>query len=319
MASIPASVLIVRLDAIGDALTTLPLIATLRRYGMRVGAVLRHINAGVYSRSALDRVHIADGHDVLAEVRNESYDCALIPTEKPQAYRIARGAGIRRRIGFENGWGKPLKTLWVRRMCTQTIFRTAGLDPSAPHECEVVFKLAQALLPDAEPARDPAILRRLLIDDEPAGDERIAIQITDKWGRLGAEEEQVVDLVRRIAARHAVHLIGSQGERAYCERIAGAVHLAVDTFETLNDWKCSIAAARALVAPDSGAVHVAGMTGTRVVACFAREHFALQTARWSPWAAPYRVIKMDDELWPMVAGDALELLLTDSRQSVYKG
>ncbi len=58
MNSITPSVLIVRLDAIGDALTTAPLIAALRAHGMRVGIVLRPVNAQVFAPGALDRVHV---------------------------------------------------------------------------------------------------------------------------------------------------------------------------------------------------------------------------------------------------------------------
>lgn len=319
MATIPPSVLIVRLDAIGDALTTVPLVAALRRYGMRVGAVLRPVNAHVFSSRALDRVHIAQDEHLTEQISTENYDYALIPTEKPLAYRIAKAARIPHRIGFENGWGKPLKALWIRRMCTETIFRTAGLDPSAPHECEVVFKLARRLVPDPEPPRDAAVLRPLVIDSAPNRDERIAIQITDKWERLGARAQEVVELVRRIVQGHSVRLIGASHERVYCRRMSEATKLPVETFDELNDWKNGIAAARALVAPDSGAVHVGGMTGTPVVACFAARDFELQTARWSPWAAAHRIVKMEGESWPLVAADALVPLLSGSRSAVYRG
>lgn len=310
--------LIVRLDAIGDALTTVPLIAALRRRGLRVGIVLRKVNAGIFSTTAVDRIHVAAEVPIVDEIRREGYDYALIPTEKPLAYRMALAAHIPVRVGFENGWGKPFKTLWVRRMCTETIHRTAGLDPRAPHECEVVFKLAHRLVPDAEPSRDPADLRPMVLERDPLPDDRIAIQITDKWERLGARTNDLVELIDRIAAEHSVRLIGSQSERAYCTILATQASRNVELFDEVGPWKDAIAASPALVAPDSGAVHVAGMTGTRVVACFAPQNFMLQTSRWSPWAALHRIVKIE-EPWPLVAADALGLLLTDSRRAVYKG
>lgn len=313
-------VLIVRLDAIGDALTTVPLIAALRRAGYRVGAVLRPVNAQVFSPRALDRAYVADGSaDLRDPLRREGYRAALIPTEKPEAYRIARNARIPVRVGFENGWGKPLKTLWVRRMCTKTVFRTAGLDPHAPHECEVVFKLAADLLPDAEPPRDPKILREIVLDEVPPPDRRIAMQITDKWERLGATPDRVLELYRRAAQQHELRPIGSSKERAYCEQFAHAAGTYVELFDELPAWKTAIAASRAVLAPDSGAVHVAGMTGTPVVSCFAAENFALQSARWSPWAAPHAIVEMSDETWPLAAADALESLLSGRENVEYKG
>jgi ADP-heptose:LPS heptosyltransferase len=307
------------LDAIGDALTTVPLIAALRRQGMTVSAVLRPRNAEIFASHALQTIHLVNGEDAIADIRRERYDCALIATEKEQGYRIARNARIPTRIGFENGWGKPLKTLWIRRMCTQTIFRTAGLDPSAPHECEVLFTLGRFLVPDSEPPRDPALLRPIVLDDIPVAQDYIAIQITDKWERLGAPVHEVAELVARVAAHHPIRLIGADYERGYCERIADATELTVETFESMREWKRAIAASRALVAPDSGAVHVAGMVGTKVVACFGPRNFALQTARWQPWATAHRIVKIGDATWPLVAADALGLLLTDSPRSVYKG
>lgn len=312
--------LIIRLDAIGDAVTTVPLVAALRRYGIRVGIVLRSVNAQVFAKGALDAIHIHGPDGVAAaEIRDHHYEVALIVTEKPIAYRIARRARIPSRIGFENGWGKPLKTLWVRSMCTQTIYRSAGLDPRAPHECEVVFRLAQPFLPEAQPSREVHVLRPLLLERAPAPDARVAIQLTDKWERLGAHPHAVVALVKQIASRHSIRLIGAASEAAYCRAIAAHAGAPVEMFDALGPWKAAIASARALVAPDSGAVHVAGMVGTPVVACFAAAHFGLQTARWAPWAAAYRTVQVAENDWPTVTEDALAPLLHGTPGHAYKG
>lgn len=315
------SVVLVRLDAIGDALTLVPAIAAFRRHGFRIGAVLRPLNAQVFSRRALDCVHVADDTGesrLIDEIREQHYGAALVATEKPQGYRLARRAKIPACVGFENGWGKPLKTLWIRRMCTHTIFRTAGLDTRAPHECEVVFKLARTLIPEPEPARDARVLRPFVIDEEPKRDERIAFQVTDKWERLGASLQDVAELARRVASRHSVRFIAAEQEAKYAESFSEATGSHVERFAALAAWKDAIAAARAIVAPDSGAAHVAGMVGTPVVSCFAREAFALQSKRWAPWAAPHRVVPMESA-WPLVAADALEDLLSGSPHFSYTG
>jgi ADP-heptose:LPS heptosyltransferase len=251
---------------------------------------------------------VPPGPDLLAQIYERRYGAALIPTEKPEGYRLARRAHIPIRVGFENGWGKPLKTLWIRRMCTRTIFRTAGLDPRAPHECEVVFKLVQAITTSPEPPRDPNILRPYVIDEEPQRDDRIAFQVTDKWHRLGAHMDAVVQLARRIGEHQAVRYIASEQESRYVRAFSDAAGVAVETFARLAPWKTAIAAARAVVAPDSGAAHVAGMVGTPVVSCFAQQDFALQSKRWAPWAAPHQVVRMESA-WPLVAADALQDLL----------
>lgn len=313
--------LLVRLDAIGDALTLVPVIAALRRHEYRIGAVLRPVNAQVFSQRALDRVHVANEHsgkELLDGLRSQRYGAALIATEKSEGYRLARDAGIPVRIGFENGWGKPLKTLWIRRMCTRTRFRTAGLDPQAPHECDVVYSLASSIVHDPYAVRDARVLRPYVIDEEPAPDARVAFQVSGKWLRLGASPPDVAEFAKRVARGHAVRFIGAQSEAEHARAFSEATGFTVETFSTLAPWKSAIAAARAVVAPDSGAAHVAGMVGTPVVSCFAAEHFALQSRRWPPWAAPHRIVSMEAG-WPLVAADALEDLLRSSAAFSYTG
>ncbi len=305
------SVLIVRLDAIGDALALVPLLAALRQQGARVDVVLSPQNAGVFSEDAVNAVYTSDAANLASKLAENAYDYALIATEDAGGYRLARVAGARRRIGFENGWGKPFKTLWARFLCTRTVHRTAGLDPRAPHESQVLFTLGDDIVGDLQPSRDAKILRRFVIDAEPAPDERVVMQVTAKWDRLGAALPDVVDLARCLKQRHAMRFVAAQSERDYGQRFAAEASVSVEYFAELAPWKNAIASAKALVAPDSGAVHVAGMTGTPVVAVFALTHFALQTGRWSPWAAAYRVVKIERD-WPITAEDALDELLRGS-------
>ncbi len=203
-------------------------------------------------------------------------------------------------------------------MCTRTLFRTAGLDARAPHECEVVFSLARAVFPILEPPRDPRALRRYVIDAEPPPDDRVAFQVTDKWRRLGASDDEVRELSRRVTSRHAVRFIAARSEAAFANAFTASTGFAVESFDSLTPWKESIAAARAIVAPDSGATNVAGMVGTPVVSCFSREAFALQSRRWAPWAAPHRLVRMEFA-WPLVAADALDDLLSGSPPFSYTG
>lgn len=322
--------LIVRLDAIGDALALVPLIAALRERGASVDVVLRPANAGVFSKAAVNAVHVATFplRDGSPEARREiarlgsalaaaHYDYALIATEDLAGYRLARASGARRRIGFENGWGKPLKTLWARLLCTRTVHRTAGLDPRAPHEAQVLFSLGRDIVGDSMVPRDPMRLRRLVVDSDPAPDDRVVFQVTDKWERMGATLADLVALARSLSARHAIRFVAAQSESAYAQEFSKAAGVSIEYFAELAPWKEAIASAKAIVAPDSGAVHVAGMTGTPTVAVFATQNFALQTARWSPWASPYRVVKLETA-WPVIAADALEDLLRDTA-ATYKG
>ncbi len=313
--------LLVRLDAIGDALTMVPLLAALRRRAIRIGAVLRPVNAQVFSRRGLDRLHVAGERpmsELVTEIQDQAYDVALVATEKPEGYRLAYRARIAERIGFENGWGKPLKSLWIRRMCTQTVFRTAGLDPAGPHECEVVYALAGRLVQDPYPPRDARDLRPYVIDEEPPQDHRVLFQVTDKWQRLGATLDRVVDLARRIQEKHALRFVAAERELSYAREFASRAGFEIETFSAAPPWKSAIAAARGVIAPDSGAAHVAGMVGTPVVSCFATRDFALQSSRWSPWAAAHQLVRIESD-WTLAAADALDELLNDKPGSAYTG
>lgn len=308
---------IVRLDAIGDALALVPLLVSLRRTGARIGVVLSGANAGVFSRNAVDRVHVGASAETIREIARERYGYALIATEDAAGYRLAAAARVPIRIGFENGWGKPFKSLWVRRLCTRTVHRTAGLDPRGPHECEVLFRLGSPLVYDAQPPREAALLRPFVLDAPAPFDDRIALQVTDKWERFGVPLDRVAELARALSESAALRLIGSAREAEYARTFERATGMGVELFDNIGPWKAAIASARTIVAPDSGATHVAGMTGTPVVALFPAERFALQKARWAPWAAPYAAIALEGD-WIRVAVDAA-LELFNRRSATYLG
>jgi len=317
------SALLIRLDAIGDALATVPLLAALHAKGIPVDIVLRPANAGILSSQAVRSVVVSD-FDLRSSSRSNvaaierfgsrlaphAYTHALVATEDPAGYRLALASRAPVRVGFSNAWGKPAKTLWTRRFLTQRVYRSAGPDLRALHECQVLFELGRTLLgTSAQPSRDPAALRPLVVDRDPPRDERIAVQITDKWERLGIPFDAVVDLLRCLQSLGPLRLLASAVESDYTGRIVTATGSRVETFTNVRPWKEAIAAARALVTPDSGALHVAGMTGTPVVAVYPpSRNYALQVARWAPWAAPHRIVRAASN-WPARAGDALAQLL----------
>jgi ADP-heptose:LPS heptosyltransferase len=308
MAESSPSVVLIRLDAIGDALALTPLLLAFSEAAIPVDIVLSRRNAGIFSARAARSMLVTEAGDDTA-LAGRGYTHALVATEDAGGYRMARASGASDRIGFVNGWGKPFKTLWARTLLTRSLFRTAGLDPRAPHECEVLFELGARLLPGTSPTHQAERLRPLLLDEEPARDSRVIVQITSKWQQLGIAMSDVMNLVRRIRATSDVRLIASRTESAVADHAANELGAPVERFDGFGPWKTAIGAARALIAPDSGAVHVAGMLGTPTVAVFAPQpQFELQVARWRPWAAPYRIVRSDPG-WSTFAADALDELV----------
>jgi ADP-heptose:LPS heptosyltransferase len=321
MPQVSPSVLIIRLDAIGDALALTPSLAALRRRAIAVDVVLRQSNASAFAPRAVRDVIVADfelrdgarsNRDAIErlgrDLRERRYTHVLVATEDEGGYRLAAAVGAPARIGFEDPWTKPLKALWSRRILTKSVYRSARLTARPQHECATLFTLVEPLAGDEKPTRDLAQLRPLVLESEPAPDDRVAVQITDKWERLGIPLESVVGLARRLAASSELHLLSSRRESAYAQSVERATGIAVSYFDDLPPWKAAIAASVALVAPDSGAVHVAGMTGTPVVAVFPPMRlYDAWVARWAPWATAHRIVRAD-EGWPARAADALALL-----------
>lgn len=317
------SLLIIRLDAIGDALALTPALAALRALAIPVDVVLRSANAHVFAPGAVRDVVVA-GFELRSnapsnrreierlgsELRARRYSHVLVATEDASGYRLAAVTRAPNRVGFEDFGSKPFKALWSRRLLTKSIYRAARLNDGTAHECETLFRLIEPFAGDAAPARDPASLRPLVLDAPVAAGHRVAVQITDRWERLGIAFDEVVELVRRLGMQSDLQLIAARGESAYARLVGEATGHEITYFEELAPWKAAIAAAPALVAPDSGAPHVAGMTGTPVVAVFPDEaQYAARVARWAPWAAPHRVVRARSG-WPSAAGDALARLLS---------
>ncbi|MDQ2908272.1 MAG: hypothetical protein M3R44_02860 [Candidatus Eremiobacteraeota bacterium] len=311
--------LLVRNDGIGDALACAPLVAALRDAGHTLGAVLGPCNAGVFARGAFAYVHVLEripwpAHGstpqsrrvALGEVRAVGYDVALIASEELDAYRFARDAGIGVRVGFINGWEKPLKGLHVRALLTRSLVREASAQRARGHEAQIVFALGAGLHDEARPTRDVARLRRVLLDGPVARDERVLLQVSRKYADHGLNVAAYSALARELAGR-AVRVFAAGDDPALVEEVAATAGIAGEHGLDLAAWKARIAAAPAVVTPDSGAAHVAGCLGVPCVDCFAPQRAtARDIVRWHPWAAPFRAHVLD----PTRTADALAAQLT---------
>ena len=326
-------ILLVRLDGIGDALACTPLIAALRDAGHELGVALSTRNAAIFARETFAWTHVlerqpwpAHGHasgDVartLAEAREIGYQVALVASEEPDAYALASAAAPRL-SGFTNGWEKPFKTLRVWRLLDRAIVRPASLARVNEHEVFTLFRLGAGLTPETGPSRDPGRLRPLVVDgatfDRAARrgpDPYIALQLTPKWAALGIDVERLAGIARSFRTIAPVRLLASAGEAAEVQTLGEALQTdaaGIDATifegeEGMRAWKRAIADAAVLVTPDTGAAHVAGMTGTPCVDVFPSGPLArTQICRWSPWAAPSATLIGADDGAIVIAGSRL--------------
>ena len=194
--------LIIRLDGIGDALALTPLIAALREAGHRLGIALSDRNAEIFETKAFLWKHVltrnpwpAHGSTksslstALSEARSVGYEIALIASEEPEAYELARTLGIRQRVGFVNGWEKPFKTLWARGRLTRSIVRPASARRVGEHEVVTLFRLGDELHGETRPTTFVERLSPLIVS-HPRPSELILVQWTPKLAGAGFDVER---------------------------------------------------------------------------------------------------------------------------------
>jgi ADP-heptose:LPS heptosyltransferase len=294
-------VLLVRLDGIGDAAVCTPLLAALRDAGHEVGVALTTRNAGLFAPGAILLEHVLEripwpAHGstpetterARAEIAAQRYDVALIASEEPEAFALA--APIGERIGFTTGWGRPLKSLWVRARTTRVVGRAQRPGGAEAHEVEVLYRLglAAGLVRDAAPSADPARLRPLLTARaEASRGEYVVLQAGAKWASSGVPDEVLAEIVARLDP-YGVRVVAAPAEAS---DVRSRIAVEPETFADLPGWVALLDGARCVVTVDTGAAHVAGMLGTPVVDVFPDAHFAPQVRRWRPWAAPYRALR----------------------------
>jgi ADP-heptose:LPS heptosyltransferase len=313
----------VRVDGIGDALACAPLVAALRDGGHELGALLSLRNCSAFAARAFSRVHVVERipwprhgmtdesrAQALAEVRAAKYEIALIASEEPDAYSFAREAGIAGRVGFINGWEKPLKTLRTRGMLTRTLYRSASAARATEHEVETLFRLGEGLCSELEPTRDVGRLRPLNHDSEPRTHGDVALQLNAKFVASGLDIAAFAAIARELEER-SLPTLAMSDDGDFGSAFAIRASTPYMHPRSVSVWKDLLAGASAVVTPDSGAAHVAGMLGVPCVVLFPRGvNAGLDAMRWRPWAAPSRAIVMDDLAHvPARVAAALESLL----------
>jgi ADP-heptose:LPS heptosyltransferase len=294
-------VLLVRLDGIGDAAVCAPLLLALRDAGHDVGAALTTRNAGLFAPGVFLAEHVleripwpahgstpASSAAARASIAAERYDVALIASEEPEAYALA--APIPQRAGFTTGWHRPLKSLWVATRVTRRVGRAQRAGGAGSHEAEVLFRLGRGLA-TGPPSADPERLRPLFARSSgvPARS-GVVLQAGSKWGSIGIDAAALRAVAEALEGG-GLRVLAAPAE---AEAAAAALGRPVESFGDLGAWVAALDGAAAVVTPDTGAAHVAGMLGVPVVDVFPDAGFAAQVRRWSPWAAPFVALRASE-------------------------
>ncbi len=302
--------LLVRLDGLGDAVVCVPALEGLRDAwpGMRFGAVCSEANARLFSQD-VSWIHIFDPkmsfHEFMVEIRAKQYTDAMIATEEPVGYRIARFSGASRRAGFWHRLEKSFKSIWQRFQVTHAIYRPAAWRKKQEHEAETIYRLATALGAALPVPRDPRRLSHWLNtkNGSPQASPQAAFgfQVSRKlmtagWGPAGwtrfllkmmqaSSFDRCVMLASRLDEALALSLFDRLAQDS---RSANRVSLALCA--DLPGWLARLASLGALITADTGAAHAAGMLGVPVIDFFEPLRFTQLSHQWRPWAAPSHCI-----------------------------
>ena len=298
--------LLVRLDGIGDALACVPMLEGLARAhpGARFGAVCSPKNRDVFS-NRVDRVYVFGGdttvESLAPELRRGAYTDAIIATEEVAGYALGRAAKARRRAGFWHRFDKPFKSIWQFAQLTDRVYRPAAWTARPEHEVETLYRLATPFGARMPVPRDSAALRTWLsIGASPPGArEALGIQVAGKWTSGGWGPNS---LARMFEAMYAasdlpqLKLLAAPGDeglaRSVLEEISPNARNRSHVIPSggVPEWFAAIDSLAALVTPDTGAAHAAGMLGVPVIDVFDEPRFDQLSRQWRPWAAPQRCV-----------------------------
>ena len=272
---------------LGDAVMALPAIADLRRHfpDAQMSIAARPAVAPMFTMvDGVDAVITLPGGGGMraltgwsADVRVLSagaFDTAvLLPNSFATAF-IASKAGIRERWGFATDWRGSMLTRAIakpasgqhQRAYYQALTSALGIDPGPPFA---------RVRPNAEKARQ--LLRDIGLDlDEPFA----VFAPGAAYGRAKQWlPERFAELADQIIHQRgwSVVMVGSDADRAACAEITRRLPQRDNRLNRLVDFcgKSDLATlagvlsqAAAVVSNDSGAMHLAGAVGTKVVAVF---------------------------------------------------
>lgn len=237
------------------------------------------------------------------ELRSDGYTKALVATEEVAGYQIGRLSGAPQRAGFWHRLHKPFKSFWQRSQVTAAVYRPAAWKRTPEHEVQTIYRLAVALGAQAPAPRDAQSLRSWL-QVEPSDVSRaargaIGFQITPKLVTKGLGPSTlatvVVEALVALGGRRGILIASAADESLACaifehapaaQKNSGLLTLAASL--SLPQWLGVLDAVDALVTPDTGAAHVAGMLGNRLIDIFNEDDYERLEPQWHPWAGSWR-------------------------------
>lgn len=293
-------VAVLRMDALGDTLLSLPALDSLVKAWPRCRLHLFCSAVGAPAMEHLGQVCVVPKNwsaaQLASAIRDRRPDALLVFTEKRRAYLGAYLSGTPIRVGFDPGWTQPVKSIWLRLALTHRLSYPNDLDVDPGlHEVERYQRLVGLL--GLEEGPPPPI--RFPLDEVSLEQARswtadrfdrapLGLQLGPKWELDGWPAEWVQTLSRQLPAP-TVAFVGP-GEEAWASRVLTDTPLVEGRFTDLRSYAAVLSRCRLLITPDTGAAHLAAAVGVPVVDVFREQHHQHCVRRWRPWAVDHRVV-----------------------------
>jgi ADP-heptose:LPS heptosyltransferase len=322
------SILVIRLDAIGDLVLTTPFLRELRRCApqARIALVVNretrnlvefcpYVNEVlVFDRRAGGRFaklrRYARATALVAKLRQRRFDLAIIPRWGPDHYHATHFAylsGATHRVAYSEFSSEPKARLnrGYDRMLTQ-----AFLGTEREHDVERNFALLQFLGAEVKDRRlelwlteeDRAFARRIFTERRIRGGE-LMVAIAPGAGELKRcwPVDRWIELGRRLKQEFALRivLVGGVSEGGIgkqMEESLGDTAINLIGRMTLRQTGAILGRCLVTVSNDSGPMHLAAAAGNSVVeiSCHPRggdaDHHNSPT-RFGPWQVPHVVLQ----------------------------
>ena len=290
---------VVRTDALGDLVLTLPTLAALRSRlpGAELHLICRSYTAPVATAvSCVDKVHLIDQVEgglrpILAQGR---FDVAFFPRARPEEVWDAFLAGVPLRVGTAY---RVYAFLYNHRVHDH---RRRGKFHEAEYGTRQVGSVLGEQMPTElpRPATDPVAVRRVRERLAGAGISQGARYLIVHPGTAGNTMEWPPQRFGQAAARllsegrvQAVLVTGTESERQRCEAVVAECPGAVSLCGALNltELMALIGDAALFMGGSTGPLHLAAAMRTPVVGLYPNRDW-MSPRRWRPWTSNAAVL-----------------------------
>ncbi len=306
----PERILVVRTDRVGDLILSTPFLRTLRTQFPKSEIVLR---TAPYCREVLAGTGLCDRIVDEELGPGERFDLAVALAPRTACLKEVGRAKAPRRVGYVYR-NRPLVRLLARFYLTDVVELNVDTRSTVSHEVEQLDKLGRAIgiPPTTYLPLEVGVARR---ERESTDDGDLVLHLGDRWLQSNWSAEDLLQVVDRLSGFGHVILTGGPREREMMARLSAVrPSLKVLCDLSFREWAETIAQAKVLVSPDTGAVHVAAAVGTPVVVAYEAQTFQHCSSQWAPWKVAYRaVVKGEPSQTGIDLVHAVEELTFDSR------